>query len=142
MNASTALPTLINGAYMAPTKQQSPDSWFQREILAKVLEVKEGMDESLKLGRANGEAIRSLRLELGVDGAHGRLPQLEAAIARMDRAQETDHAALLKRVEDLETGESVAQGKKQVVAIIISIVCSSGFAVLAGWLAHQWGLVR
>src|ERR1700722_5857513 len=86
---------------MTPTRSAS-DNWFQKEILTKISEVKTIVDESLKLGRENGEAIRSLRTELGVDGGRsGRLPQLEDQYARLDRQQEKDHKELLGRIAEL-----------------------------------------
>lgn len=148
------------GPIMAPTKQANSGNWLQREILDKILEVKNKVDESLQLGRENGEAIRNLRTELGVDGLHGRIPQLEQAVARLDRQQEDDNKEvhrrideqgkkahestnkLLSRIEPLERGEHISQGKKQAATIAISIICSSGFATLVVWLLTHVGVIH
>lgn len=127
---------------MTPTQKQASDNWFQKEILIKISEVKVIVDESLKLGRENGEDIRKLRVELGVDGAHGRIPQIEQTLARLDRQQEQDHKEVLNRIAALEEGDHIAQGKKQLFNIAVSILCSSGAAVFMGWLATHMGWVN
>lgn len=150
----------IEKGSMMPQLKQPTASWFQTEILKSLQEVKDKVDESLDLGRQNGEDIRSLRKELGVDGVHGRIPQMEQAIARLDRQQEIDHKEVLTllaenqkkqhddknklvaRIESLEFGDHIARGKKQAATIAISIVCSSGFATLVVWLLSHMGLIH
>lgn len=163
----------VRGPLMAPTKtqQNNSDNWFQKEILEKILEVKEGVDESLKLGRANGEALRTLRAELGVDGSYGRLPQLEQAVARLDRRQEDDHKEvcslvianqekaenrfsesgkrqhdatnrLIDRIELLEKDDHKKQGKDQLWEILRTIVTSSASAAAIGTIAKMLGLIH
>ena len=130
------------GLLMAPTKQQNLDSEFQRQIFDRMKEIKDGMDESLKLGRANGEAIRTLRAELGVDGVHGRLPQLEQAMARLDRQQEMDHKELIVRIDLLEKSEERSKGKVELKSVAISILTSSASAAAIGWLAKMLGFIH
>lgn len=160
------------GPTMAPiTKKQTSDNWLQRELLEKILEVKNLVDESLKLSRENGEDIRTLRKELGVDGAHGRLPQLDQAIARLDRRQEDDnkevcrllkenqdkqHAdknillgkiaenglELGKRIKTLEDGEHEAHGKNQLWEIARNLLTSSAAAAIIGVIAKMFGWIH
>lgn len=147
------------GPQMAPAqKHQLSDN--SGVILEKILEVKKLVDESLKLSRENGEDIRKLRTELGVDGSHGRLPQLERSMVRLDSQQESDHKEVLAllaesqkknhddknkiitRIESLEYGDHLARGKKQAATVAISIVCSSGFATLVVWLLSHMGIIH
>lgn len=118
-----------------PPKQPTA-GWFQTEILKSLQEVKDKVDESLKLGRENGEAIRSLRTELGVDGQHGRIPQLEAAWARLDHQQESDHKEIVSRVEALERGEHENQGRKRFVFILLSLIGGSASGAVITIVYH------
>lgn len=162
---------IAGGPTMTQAKQSNSGNWLQREILEKILEVKNKVDESLQLGRQNGEDIRTLRKELGVDGPHGRLPQLELAMGRLDRQQENDnkevcrliaenqdkterrfdemakkaHDAtnkLVARIEPLEMGEHETHGSKRVVTAIISFFSGSLGAALVGLLAKMMGIIH
>lgn len=55
---------------------------FQARILAELSELKGKVDESLEQGRECNTDLKLLRKELGIDGPHGRLPIVEAAVAR------------------------------------------------------------
>jgi hypothetical protein len=79
-----------------------PPATIQAQILEQLKEVKDKVDESLKQGADNGKQIELIKMALGMDGAHGRLPELERAIARIDSSQESDHKDVLRRVEALE----------------------------------------
>lgn len=118
-----------------PPKQPTA-GWFQTEILKSLQEVKDKVDESLELGRQNGEAIRSLRTELGVDGLHGRIPQLEQAIARLDRQQEADNKGIISRIETLERGEHENKGRKQFVLILLSLLGGSASGAVITIVYH------
>lgn len=155
---------------MAPAKQPTA-GWFQTEILKSLQEVKDGVQESLKLGRSNGEDIRLLRKELGVDGAHGRLPEIERAWARIDRQQETDHREtcaliaanqekiekrfeefglkqhgvtnrLIDRIELLEKDDHRTEGRAQLWEILRTVIFSSASATAIGILAKMLGWIH
>ena len=76
------------------------------------MELKGKVEESLQQGRENGNDLKMLRRELGLDGQHGRLPIVEATLlrheARMEKSEE--------RVEGLEISSSEANGKAKLVA--------------------------
>lgn len=59
---------------------------LEPEIAARILlelsELKNKVDESLEQVRECNTDLKLLRKELGVDGSHGRLPVVEAAVAR------------------------------------------------------------
>ena len=44
------------------------------------MELKGKVEESLQQGRENGNDLKMLRRELGLDGQHGRLPIVEATL--------------------------------------------------------------
>jgi hypothetical protein len=52
------------------------------QILEQLAEVKGKVNESLEQGRENGNELKMLRRELGLDGQHGRLPIVEATLIR------------------------------------------------------------
>lgn len=129
--------------------------------------MKTGIDESLDLGRVNsednrknGEAIRQLRTEIGVDGVHGRLPQLEARAQRLEdridglaqKAHENNgkliaridekSAELLDRIEPLERGEHETSGKNQLWEIVRTALTSSAAAAAIGIIAKMLGWIH
>ena len=91
---------------------------IQAQILEQLTEVKGKVEESLQQGRENGNELKMLRRELGLDGQHGRLPIVEAMLvrheARMDKSDE--------RVEKLEAGNNEANGKAKLVATCLALL--------------------
>ncbi len=68
------------------------------QILEQLAEVKGKVDESLEQGRENGNELKMLRRELGLDGQHGRLPIVEATLIRHEVRMEKSEA----RIDKLE----------------------------------------
>ena len=62
------------------------DSTIQAQILEQLMELKGKVEESLEQGRENGNELKMLRRELGLDGQHGRLPIVEATLIRHEQA--------------------------------------------------------
>lgn len=83
-------------------------------ILDELSELKSKVDESLAQGRECNTELKLLRKELGIDGAHGRLPILEAAMER--------HAG---RLEALET-EKIEMRARHRLAHSILAFCGGG----------------
>ncbi|MGC2403680.1 MAG: hypothetical protein WA510_28065 [Acidobacteriaceae bacterium] len=100
------------------------------------------IEESVRLGTENGAELRSLRKELGMEGLHGRLPTIEAAIARIDRAQEDDNKLLVARVNSLEELAHQEDGRGRMKERFITILTSSGTVALLGWLAKTMGFLH
>ena len=86
---------------MTPNARQSGTATIQAQILEQLTEVKMKVDESLQQGRENGNELKMLRRELGLDGQHGRLPIMEAVLARHEKQMERNDA----RVCRLDTEE-------------------------------------
>src|ERR1700742_3381057 len=107
-----------------------PNSVFEERILGELKALNVKIDESVRLGTENGSELRSLRKELGMDGLHGRFPTLEAAIARIDRAQEDDNKAAVARLNDLEEQAHQESGRSVFKERMITILTSSGITAL------------
>ena len=114
---------------MAPS---SPAS-YQKQLLDKISEVNNKVDKSLEQGRDNGEEIRMLRKELGVDGTHGRIPGIEQSIVKLEFRIET----LQKCVDLMEDSNHFAKGKQWVITIFLSFLSSSGGVWLFEWLVRR-----
>jgi len=91
---------------------------IEAQILEQLTEVKRRVEDSLQQGRENGNELKMLRRELGLDGAHGRLPIVEAALIRHETQMERVDARLI----ELETGSSEAQGKAKLVATAVALL--------------------
>jgi hypothetical protein len=101
-------------------------------------DIQRKVDQSLEQGRDNGSDLKLLRKELGMDGQHGRIPSLESNVVRLELlivAQE-------KRVDALEILDHLAQGKKQLVTVGVSVISSAGAVALLGWLAKVMGFLH
>ena len=85
---------------------------IQAQILEQLTELKGKVEESLQQGRENGNDLKMLRRELGLDGQHGRLPLVEATLLRHETRMEKNEG----RVDALETGSNEAKGKAKMVA--------------------------
>ncbi len=78
---------------------------IQTQILEQLTEVKGKVEESLQQGRENGNELKMLRRELGLDGQHGRLPIVEAMLVRHEARMEKSD----ERVDKLEAGTTKQQ---------------------------------
>jgi hypothetical protein len=56
---------------VAPRTKPSDALTIQAQILEQLTEVKGKVEESLEQGRENGNELKMLRRELGLDGQHG-----------------------------------------------------------------------
>jgi hypothetical protein len=112
-----------------------PKATLEAQILEQLTEVKRRVEDSLQQGRENGNELKMLRRELGLDGAHGRLPIVEAGLLRHEAQMERMDA----RVNDLETGNSEAKGKAKLVAAALALLGGSAGGALISLLAHLFG---
>jgi hypothetical protein len=119
---------------MAPHSRPA-DSTIQAQILEQLMELKGKVEESLEQGRANGNELKMLRRELGLDGQHGRLPIVEATLIRHEARMEKYEA----RVNSLETGSNEANGKAKLVATALALLGGSAGGALIALLAHLFG---
>jgi hypothetical protein len=106
------------------------------QILEQLAEVKGKVDESLEQGRENGNELKMLRRELGLDGQHGRLPIVEATLIRHEVRMEKSEA----RIDKLEIGNSEANGKAKLVATSLALLGGGAGGALIAVLAHLLGV--
>jgi hypothetical protein len=106
------------------------------QILEQLAEVKGKVDESLEQGRENGNELKMLRRELGLDGQHGRLPIVEATLIRHEVRMEKNEA----RIDKLEIGNSEANGKAKLVATSLALLGGGAGGALIAVLAHLLGV--
>jgi hypothetical protein len=106
------------------------------QILEQLAEVKGKVDESLEQGRENGNELKMLRRELGLDGQHGRLPIVEATLIRHEVRMEKSEA----RIDKLEIGNSEANGKAKLVATSLALLGGGAGGASIAVLAHLLGV--
>jgi hypothetical protein len=106
------------------------------QILEQLAEVKGKVDESLEQGRENGNELKMLRRELGLDGQHGRLPIVEATLIRHEVRMDKSEA----RIDKLEIGNSEANGKAKLVATSLALLGGGAGGALIALLAHLLGV--
>jgi hypothetical protein len=106
------------------------------QILEQLAEVKGKVDESLEQGRENGNELKMLRRELGLDGQHGRLPIVEATLIRHEVRMEKSEA----RIDKLEIGNSEANGKAKLVATSVALLGGGAGGALIALIAHLLGV--
>src|ERR1700733_7257184 len=103
---------------MAPRAKPSDALTIQAQILEQLTEVKGKVEESLQQGRENGNDLKMLRRELGLDGQHGRLPIVEATLLRHEGRMEKSDL----RLTLLETTNSEANGKAKLVVTALALL--------------------
>jgi hypothetical protein len=106
------------------------------QILEQLAEVKGKVDESLEQGRENGNELKMLRRELGLDGQHGRLPIVEATLIRHEVRMDKSEA----RIDKLEIGNSEANGKAKLVATSLALLGGGAGGALIALIAHLLGV--
>lgn len=121
---------------MTPNAKPSGASNIQARILEQLMELKGKVEESLQQGRENGNDLKMLRRELGLDGQHGRLPIVEATLIRHEARMEKNEA----RVDGLEAGNSEANGKAKLVATALALLGGGAGGALIALLAHLVGV--
>ena len=112
------------------------DATLQTQILEQLTEVKGRVEESLEQGRENNNELKMLRRELGLDGAHGRLPIVEATLMRHELRMEKSEA----RVDELEEMRSEAAGKAKLAATALALLGGSAGGAAIELLAHLAGM--
>ena len=105
---------------------------IQAQILEQLTELKSKVEESLQQGRENGNDLKMLRRELGLDGQHGRLPIVEATLLRHEARMEKNEA----RVDGLETDSNEAKGKAKLVAAALALIGGGAGGALIALLAQ------
>jgi len=103
-----------------------PGTGLEGRILAELSALKGKVDESLEQGRECNTDLKLLRKELGIDGPHGRLPILEAAMSRHE-----------ERLDDLETEKIEMQARHRLAHSILAF-CGGG---LGGTLIAIFGRI-
>lgn len=107
----------------------------QGQILAQLGEVMKKVDESVKIGQENGNELKMLRRELGLDGQHGRLPIVEASLTRHESRMDRIDA----RVDLLEKTDDQATGKSRLVATVLGLLGGSAGGAAIALAAHLMG---
>jgi hypothetical protein len=113
-----------------------PAASVQVKILAQLLEVAAKVDESLMLSKENGNQLKLLRTELGLDSQHGRLPIVEATLIRHETRMEKTE----QRLNTLEIEEHEASGRDKFKATAFAILGGSAGAAVIAIIAHMLGL--
>jgi hypothetical protein len=121
---------------MTPHAKPTGSSTIQAQILEQLMELKGKVEESLQQGRENGNDLKMLRRELGLDGQHGRLPIVEATLLRHESRMEKSEA----RVEGLEIGSSEANGKAKLMGTALALLGGGAGGALIALLAHLLGV--
>jgi hypothetical protein len=121
---------------MTPHAKPTGSSTIQAQILEQLMELKGKVEESLQQGRENGNDLKMLRRELGLDGQHGRLPIVEATLLRHEARMEKSES----RVEGLEIDSSEANGKAKLVATALALIGGGAGGALIALLAHLMGM--
>ncbi len=109
---------------------------LEAQILEQLTELKKRVEDSLQQGRENGNELKMLRRELGLDGAHGRLPIVEAGLVRHEAQMERMDA----RVNELETGRSEASGKAKLVATAVALLGGGAGGAVISLVSHLFGV--
>lgn len=115
-----------------PRAKPTGQSELHNQILEQLAEVKGKVDESLLQGRENGNELKMLRRELGLDGQHGRLPIVEATLIRHEVRMEKSDLRLMV----LETGTSEANGKAKLVAATLALLGGGTGGAAIALVAH------
>jgi hypothetical protein len=121
---------------MTPHAKPTGSSTIQAQILEQLMELKGKVEESLQQGRENGNDLKMLRRELGLDGQHGRLPIVEATLLRHEARMEKSEA----RVEGLEIDSSEANGKAKLLGTALALLGGGAGGALIALLAHLMGV--
>jgi hypothetical protein len=119
-----------------PPRGKSNGFAIQAQILEQLREVNGKVEESLVLGRENGNELKMLRRELGLDGEHGRLPMMETTLMRHEALMEKCDA----RIDKLETSYSEANGKAKLVATLLALLGGGAGGALIALLARLLGV--
>jgi hypothetical protein len=113
-----------------------PKPTLEAQILEQLTELKKRVEDSLQQGRENGNELKMLRRELGLDGAHGRLPIVEAGLVRHEAQMDRMDA----RVNELETGSSEASGKAKLVATAVALLGGGAGGAVISLVSHLFGV--
>ena len=121
---------------MTARGKPSASAIIQTQILEQLREVNGKVEESLEQGRENGNELKMLRRELGLDGQHGRLPIMETTLMRHEARMEKCDA----RIDKLETSYNEANGKAKLVATALALLGGGAGGALIALLAHLLGV--
>ena len=102
------------------------------ELKASLIELRNKTDEIQEQGRENGNEVKSLRKELGLDNGHGRLPVMETTIVRIEKRQESSD----KKIDDLESVRSENQGRQRLIGTVLALA-SGGVGAIIGLMWHH-----
>jgi chromosome segregation ATPase len=102
------------------------------ELKTSLGELRNRTEEIQEQSRENGNEIRLLRIELGLNSEHGRLPVMDKTILQIEKRQEDSN----KRVDDLESIRSENQGKQRLIGTVLALA-SGGVGAIIGLLWHH-----
>jgi hypothetical protein len=116
-------------------KENSPGS-FESLILSELGQINYKVEESLQIGRENNREIKILRTELGLEGAHGRIPSLEVELQRMNTRVEKQEM----RVDEMEVGTIESRAQHRMIATITGIFSGGLGAAVFSAAVHYFGV--
>jgi hypothetical protein len=113
--------------------KEGPLSNFESLILTELGQINHKVEESLEIGRENNREIKILRTELGLEGAHGRIPSLEAELQRLNARVEKQDI----RVDATEVAAIESRAKHRVIATVIGVLSGGlGAAVFSAIIRY------
>lgn len=121
---------------MTPSGKPAASATIQAQILEQLQELKGKVEESLQQGRENGNDLKMLRRELGLDGQHGRLPIVEATQLRHEVRMEK----IETRVGNLEISENEDKGKSKLLHAGAALLSGGAGGALIALVAHLLGI--
>ena len=122
--AVTVIPIHSMGRPFMPP--QSDVARRQTEILTKLESLSDMVAEVANQGKEYAYELKLLRRELGVDGPHGRIPQIESLVKELDLRVDN-----IKMIVDQMVSEGhFRRGKAWVIATIAALLTSSGVVAI------------
>jgi hypothetical protein len=115
--------------------KENPMSNFESLILSELGQINHKVEESLEIGRENNREIKILRTELGLEGAHGRIPSLEAELKRLNTRLEKQEL----RVEAIEVEAIESRAQHRLIATVIGILSGGLGAAVFSAVIHYFG---
>lgn len=132
-----AVPITIMGD-RRPMVAKSDVDRRQSEILDSLKGVLAKVEEVAIQGRENGNELKMLRRELGLDGAHGRIPQIESSVIKLEVRMDNMKLVL----DQIEDDRHFQRGKVWTITAVIAFLASSGGVVLVEYVLHALKVIH